>query len=78
MDVFELDHVIAKRSKLNKPYLEFLHVPSLSAGLYVLPAGAVDTQSRIRQMRSITSSVVEVLSRWAPKAAQLKQGWWCT
>ena len=44
MDVFELDHVIAKRSKLNKPYLEFLHVPSLSAGLYVLPAGAVDTQ----------------------------------
>ena len=44
MDVFELDHVIAKRSKLNKPYLEFLHVLSLSAGLYVLPAGAVDTQ----------------------------------
>ena len=44
MDVFELDHVTAQRSKLNQPYLEFLHVPSLSAGLYVLPAGAVDTQ----------------------------------
>ena len=44
MDAFELDRVIAQRSKLNKPYLEFLHVPSLSAGVYVLPAGAVDTQ----------------------------------
>ncbi len=44
MNVFELDHLVAKRSTLNKPYLEFLHVPSFSAGLYVLPAGAVDTQ----------------------------------
>jgi mannose-6-phosphate isomerase-like protein (cupin superfamily) len=44
MDAFELDRVIAQRSKLNKPYLEFLHVPSLSAGVYVLPAGGVDTQ----------------------------------
>src|SRR5207237_2758412 len=44
MNAFELDRVIAQRSKLNQPYLEFLHVPSLSAGVYVLPAGAVDTQ----------------------------------
>ncbi len=44
MDAFELDHLIAKRSNLKQPYLEFLHVPSMSAGLYVLPAGGVDTQ----------------------------------
>jgi len=44
MEIFELDNLVASRSKLNKPYLEFLHVPSLSAGVYVLPAGGVDTQ----------------------------------
>ena len=44
MEAFELDHLIAKRSNLKQPYLEFLHVPSMSAGLYVLPAGGVDTQ----------------------------------
>ena len=44
MDAFELDRVIAQQSKLNRPYLEFLHVPSLSAGVYVLPAGGVDTK----------------------------------
>ena len=25
-----------------KPYREFLRVPSMSAGVYVLPAGAID------------------------------------
>jgi mannose-6-phosphate isomerase-like protein (cupin superfamily) len=44
MDAFELDHLLAKRSNLKQPYLEFLHVPSMSAGLYVIPAGGVDTQ----------------------------------
>jgi mannose-6-phosphate isomerase-like protein (cupin superfamily) len=27
-----------------KPYREFLRVPSMSAGVYVLPAGAIDAQ----------------------------------
>jgi mannose-6-phosphate isomerase-like protein (cupin superfamily) len=44
MDAFELDDLLAKRSNLKQPYLEFLHVPSMSAGLYVIPAGGVDTQ----------------------------------
>ena len=44
MEIFELDNLVASRSKLDKPYLEFLHVPSLSVGLYVLSAGAVDPQ----------------------------------
>jgi mannose-6-phosphate isomerase-like protein (cupin superfamily) len=28
----------------DKPYREFLRVPSMSAGVYVLPAGAIDAQ----------------------------------
>jgi mannose-6-phosphate isomerase-like protein (cupin superfamily) len=34
----------AKRLQRGKAYGEFLRVPSMSAGLYVLPAGADDTQ----------------------------------
>ena len=44
MEIFAFDNLVASRSKLNKPYLEFLQVPSLSVGLYVLSAGAVDPQ----------------------------------
>jgi mannose-6-phosphate isomerase-like protein (cupin superfamily) len=36
---------LGKEQKLGgKAYLEFLRVPALSAGLYVLPAGATDPQ----------------------------------
>jgi quercetin dioxygenase-like cupin family protein len=34
-----------QRAQNGKPYLEFLRVPALSAGLYLLPAGGVDRQS---------------------------------
>jgi quercetin dioxygenase-like cupin family protein len=44
MDVFEIANVIAERKRLNRPYLEFLRKPSLSLGLYALPAGGVDPQ----------------------------------
>jgi len=33
-----------ERAQSGKSYLEFLRVPALSAGVYVLPAGATDTQ----------------------------------
>lgn len=33
------------REQSGKRYLEFLRVPALSAGVYVLPAGATDPQS---------------------------------
>lgn len=33
-----------ERARLGKAYREFLRVPAMSAGLYVLPAGAVDLQ----------------------------------
>ncbi|MFL5777801.1 MAG: cupin domain-containing protein [Chloroflexota bacterium] len=45
MDAFELDEVLAAREAAEQRYHEFLRVPDLSAGLYVLEAGAIDPQS---------------------------------
>ena len=45
MDAWELDDLEATRQATGRPYLEFLSVPDLSCGLYVLAAGAKDTQS---------------------------------
>ncbi len=44
MDAFELSQVLAEQAESSQHYLEFIRVPSLSVGVYVLPAGAVDTQ----------------------------------
>lgn len=45
MQAFELAELISQREAGNKIYLEFLKVPDLSMGLYVLPAGGTDPQS---------------------------------
>jgi mannose-6-phosphate isomerase-like protein (cupin superfamily) len=45
MQAFELSELITQREWKNKAYLEFLKVPDLSLGLYVLPVGGVDPQS---------------------------------
>ena len=45
MQTYELADLISQRAGSNKLYLEFLKVPDLSMGLYVLPAGGVDPQS---------------------------------
>jgi mannose-6-phosphate isomerase-like protein (cupin superfamily) len=45
MQAFELAQLISQKETSNTPYLEFLHVPALSMGLYVLPAGSTDPQS---------------------------------
>jgi mannose-6-phosphate isomerase-like protein (cupin superfamily) len=42
---FQLDTLIEKQRASRAPYLEFLRVPSLSCGVYTLPAGARDLQS---------------------------------
>jgi mannose-6-phosphate isomerase-like protein (cupin superfamily) len=42
---FELQQILAQRESPGAPYLEFLRVPDLSMGLYVLAAGGVDSQS---------------------------------
>jgi mannose-6-phosphate isomerase-like protein (cupin superfamily) len=44
MAAFELSNLIKQQQESTKSYLEFLRVPSMSMGLYSLPAGAVDTQ----------------------------------
>jgi mannose-6-phosphate isomerase-like protein (cupin superfamily) len=45
MQSFELAQLISQRATSNKLYLEFLKVPDLSMGLYVLPAGGTDPQT---------------------------------
>jgi quercetin dioxygenase-like cupin family protein len=44
MDAFELADLLTERERSDKLYLEFLRVPALSMGLYVLPAGGIDPQ----------------------------------
>jgi mannose-6-phosphate isomerase-like protein (cupin superfamily) len=44
MQAYELTQLIAQRADSKKAYLEFLTVPDLSMGIYVLPAGGVDPQ----------------------------------
>ena len=45
MQSFELSQLISRQKSSEKLYLEFLRVPDLSMGLYVLPAGSADPQS---------------------------------
>jgi mannose-6-phosphate isomerase-like protein (cupin superfamily) len=45
MEAFEIEQLIEQQSQAGKAYLEFLRVPSLSMGVYRLPAGSVDPQS---------------------------------
>ena len=41
---FDLSEQVAKQRESGSPYLEFLRVPSLSCGIYSLPAGSNDLQ----------------------------------
>jgi len=45
MQAFELADLISQQKDGNKLYLEFLKVPDLSMGLYILPVGCTDPQS---------------------------------
>lgn len=42
---FDIASEIDRQRRSGKPYLEFLRVPTLSCGIYSLPAGARDLQS---------------------------------
>lgn len=42
---FSLRELRSEHGGASKPYLEFLRVPSMSSGVYRLPAGGVDRQS---------------------------------
>lgn len=43
-DFFDIEQLAKQRGEEGKRYLEFLRVPAMSAGLYVLPAGGQDPQ----------------------------------
>ncbi len=45
LNVFEISQLEAQRAKSEERYLEFLRVPAMSAGVYVLPAGGIDPQT---------------------------------
>jgi quercetin dioxygenase-like cupin family protein len=44
-----LPEIEEQRAESGKEYREFLRVPAMSAGLYVLPAGATDRQKPHRE-----------------------------
>lgn len=44
MDAFEVRDLAAQQAQTGKLYLEFLRVPALSVGLYMLPADGTDPQ----------------------------------
>ena len=44
-----LAEIEEQRTASGKPYREFLRVPAMSAGLYVLPVGATDKQKPHRE-----------------------------
>ena len=46
--LFQIDDLLRQRSKDQK-YFEFLRVPAMSAGIYVLPKGGADLQKPHRE-----------------------------
>jgi quercetin dioxygenase-like cupin family protein len=44
MNLFRLDDLMARQRAGSEPWVEFLSVPDLTLGVYVLEAGAVDDQ----------------------------------
>jgi mannose-6-phosphate isomerase-like protein (cupin superfamily) len=44
MQAFEISDIMNQQQQSNISYLEFLRVPSMSLGLYALPAGGTDPQ----------------------------------
>lgn len=42
---FQTFELLQQRTQLGKLYLEFLRVPAMSAGFYVVPAGGADPQT---------------------------------
>ena len=42
---FELQQLAEQRENTDKAYLEFVRIPAMTAGVYVLPAGSTDPQN---------------------------------
>lgn len=43
--IFDMSELISQQARQPKPYMEFLRIPALSTGIYVLKAGTRDMQS---------------------------------
>jgi mannose-6-phosphate isomerase-like protein (cupin superfamily) len=46
---FHIDDLFRQRSERLQPYFEFLRIPAMSAGVYVLPKGGSDAQKPHRE-----------------------------
>jgi mannose-6-phosphate isomerase-like protein (cupin superfamily) len=46
---FHIDDLPKQRSEIGQRYLEFLRVPAMTAGVYVLPAAGTDSQKPHRE-----------------------------
>ena len=46
---FNIDDLARKRAEQGKRYFEFLRIPAMSAGIYVLPKGGTDPQKPHRE-----------------------------
>jgi mannose-6-phosphate isomerase-like protein (cupin superfamily) len=46
---FHIDDLSQQRAEKSKLYLEFLRIPAMSAGVYVLPEGGTDPQKPHRE-----------------------------
>ena len=42
---FELQQLAEQRENTDKAYLEFVRIPAMTAGVYVLPAGSTEPQN---------------------------------
>jgi quercetin dioxygenase-like cupin family protein len=49
METFDLSELLKQAGQHDRRYLEFLRKPSMSLGIYTLPAGASDGQSPHKQ-----------------------------
>ncbi|MDP6716250.1 MAG: cupin domain-containing protein [SAR202 cluster bacterium] len=45
MDAFEFSELVKQQGQSGERFLEFLNVPTMSVGVYSLPAGGIDTQT---------------------------------
>lgn len=46
---FHIDELSSEQRGSGRPYLEFLRIPAMSAGVYVLPKGGADLQKGHRE-----------------------------
>jgi len=77
-EAFALDELGEQREATSRPWLEFLKVPSLSTGLYVLPGEGRIVSRPTGATRSTTSSPAAPSSRSTASASRSDPAPSCT